>query len=98
MNLVRGLKAVASERRLAILRILGTKEVRESAARGMNATGLRKRLGISQPALSEQMQVLLNTGLVESRAEGRSVIYSRDEERIRQFRQTIMEQLLPPGV
>ena len=96
MNLVKGLKAVASVRRIRILELLGSTKVGKSGERGLSATELRKHLGISQPALNEQMQVLLDVGLVESRHVGRWVIYTRDEERIRQLRQTITDQLLPP--
>lgn len=96
MNLVKGLKAVASERRLKILRLLAGAEATKSPRKGLNASRLCDELDISQPALSEQMQILLSTGLIESHREGREVIYARDEERIRQFRQTIVDQLLPP--
>ena len=96
MNLVKGLKAVASVRRLRILELLRRNKVGKTGERGLPATELRKHLGLSQPALNEQMQVLLDVGLVESRHVGRWVIYTRDEERIRQLRQTITDQLLPP--
>jgi hypothetical protein len=43
------------------------------------------------------MQVLINLGLVESQKAGRFVVYTRDEERIRQLKQTIIDQLLPPA-
>ena len=43
------------------------------------------------------MQTLLDPDLVESRNVGRWVIYTRDEERIRQLKQTIIDQLLPPA-
>jgi len=41
------------------------------------------------------MRVLVGIGLVESRKVGRFVVYTRDEERIRQLKQTIIDQLLP---
>ena len=50
---------------------------------------------VSQPALSEQMEILIGIGLVESQRVGRWVVYTRDEERIRQLKQTIIDQLLP---
>ena len=43
------------------------------------------------------MHVLEDVGLVESRRVGRFVVYTRDEERIRQLKQTIIDQLLPPA-
>ena len=70
MNLVKGLKAVASVRRIRILELLGGTKVGKSGERGLSATELRMHLGLSQPALNEQMQVLLDVGLVESRHVG----------------------------
>jgi hypothetical protein len=43
------------------------------------------------------MQVLIELALVESTKVGRWVLYTRDEERIRQLKQTIIDQLLPPA-
>lgn len=104
MNLVQGLKAVASPTRLKILELLGDPAVANAefrnhgvVHRGATATALRRHVGLSQPALSEQMQKLLSTGLVEAQQVGRWVVYSRDEERIRQLRQTILDRLLPPA-
>ena len=88
---------MASARRLRILELLARPGVGRTGQRGMSATEIRRNLGTSQPALHEQMQVLLDVGLVESRNVGRWVIYSRDEERIRQLRQTILDQLLSAG-
>ncbi|HET9683698.1 MAG TPA: hypothetical protein VFP15_06315, partial [Gemmatimonadaceae bacterium] len=62
---------------------------------GVTAKALRTRLRCRQPALNEQIQLLLDIGLVESRRIGRFVVYTRDEERIRQRKQTIIDQLLP---
>ena len=103
MNLVQGLKAIASPRRLKVLELLRdpavtVTEVESHGAthHGATATALRKQLGISQPALNEQMQILLDAGLVESRNVGRWVVYWLDEGRVGQLRQTIIDQLLPP--
>ena len=102
MDMVKGLKALASPTRLRILELLGNPpegqavDASPGRPRGMTAKALIKQLGCAQPSLVEHMQVLDAVGLVESRKEGRWVIYSRDEERIRQLKQTIIDQLLPP--
>jgi ArsR family transcriptional regulator len=102
MNLMQGLKAIASPTRLKILHLLGDPRalgkdyVTLGNIRGATATALCKRVGVTQPSLSAQMQILLNTGLIEAHPSGRFVIYARDEERIRQFKQTVIDQLLPP--
>jgi ArsR family transcriptional regulator len=64
---------------------------------GVTAKALLKHLRCTQPSLSEQMDVLIGVGLVESQKVGRWVVYTRDEERIRQLKQTIIDQLLPPS-
>jgi ArsR family transcriptional regulator len=56
---------------------------------------LLKNLRCRQPSLTEQMQILEDVGLVETRKVGRWVLYTRDEERLRQLKQTIIEELLP---
>jgi ArsR family transcriptional regulator len=63
--------------------------------KGMTGKDLLKHLRCAQPSLTEQVQILSDVGLVESRKVGRWVLYTRDEERIRQLKQTIIDQLLP---
>ena len=63
----------------------------------MSPTSGAPLLRIRQPSLNEQMAVLIGIGLVEARRVGRWVVYTRDEERIRQLKQTIIDQLLPAG-
>lgn len=101
MILMKGLKALANPTRLRVLELLKNPAAfdgpRGADGRpiGVTAKALVKRLRCSQPTLNEQMQVLVDIGLVESRKIGRFVVYTRDEERIRQLKQTIIDQLLP---
>ena len=101
MVLMNGLKALASPTRLRVLELLKDPSAFAGPRRGdgrplgVTAKDLLKHLRCTQPALHEQMQVLVNLGLVESRRVGRWVVYTRDEERIRQLKQTIIDQLLP---
>jgi DNA-binding transcriptional ArsR family regulator len=102
VQLVKGLKALASPTRLRVLELLKTPGAfvgpRDANGRplGVTATALLKHLRCRQPSLNEQMEILIGIGLVESRKVGRWVVYTRDEERIRQLKQTIIDQLLPP--
>jgi DNA-binding transcriptional ArsR family regulator len=102
MELVKGLRAIASARRLRVLELLKNPEAfdgprgPDGRPLGVTAKALVKQLRCRQPSLNEQMQILINTGLVEARRVGRWVVYTRDEERIRQLKQTIVDQLLPP--
>ena len=102
MQLVPGLKALANPTRLRVLELLRNPTALDGAptgagrTRGLTGKALLKQLKCSQPALNEQMQILIDLGLVERTKVGRWVVYTRDEERIRQLKQTIIDQLLPP--
>ena len=103
MVLAKGLRALANPTRLRVLELLRNPSAfdgpRSADGRplGVTAKALLKHLRCSQPSLNEQMQILIDLGLVESRKVGRWVLYTRDEERIRQLKQTIIDQLLPPA-
>jgi ArsR family transcriptional regulator len=100
VELMKGLKALANPRRLRILELLKDPPPFAAAGagsglKGLTAKDLLKHLRCTQPSVTEQVQILLDVGLVESRKVGRWVLYTRDEERIRQLKQTIIDQLLP---
>ena len=103
MQLMKGLKALANPTRLRVLELLRDPSAfdgprgADGRPLGVTAKTLLKHLRCTQPALNEQMEVLITLGLVESTRVGRWVVYSRDEERIRQLKQTIIDQLLPPA-
>ena len=103
MQLMKGLKALANPTRLRVLELLKDPSAfdgpRDAGGRplGVTAKALLKHLRCTQPSLNEQMALLIHVGLVESRRVGRWVVYTRDEERIRQLKQTIVDQLLPPA-
>jgi DNA-binding transcriptional ArsR family regulator len=50
------------------------------AAGGMNASGLRQGMTISQPAVSQHLAVLRSAGLVREERQGRHVHYEVDPE------------------
>ncbi|HLA91573.1 MAG TPA: metalloregulator ArsR/SmtB family transcription factor, partial [Gemmatimonadaceae bacterium] len=93
MELMKGLKALANPTRLRILQLLKDPPVFAgtggSGRKGVTGKELLKNLRCRQPSLTEQMQILEDVGLVETRKVGRWVLYTRDEERIRQLKQTI---------
>jgi len=103
MILEKGLKALANPTRLRVLELLKNPAAfdgprgADGRPLGVTAKALVKHLRCAQPSLNEQMHVLEDVGLVESRRVGRFVVYTRDEERIRQLKQTIIDQLLPPA-
>jgi len=103
MVLMDGLKAIANPTRMRILELLRDPSRFEGPRGpdgrpiGVTAKALLPHVRITQASLNEQVAILVKNGLVESRKVGRWVVYSRDEERIRQLKQTIIDQLLPPA-
>jgi DNA-binding transcriptional ArsR family regulator len=83
---VEALSALAHEGRLSIFRLL----VR--AGRGGLAAGeISRKLDILPNTLSANLTLLANAGLVTSRRDGRSVIYSADYERMTGLLSFLME-------
>ena len=68
------LKAVAHPARFSILSLLSEGE--------RNVGEIEKVTGISQPSLSQQLAVLRNAGLVETRKDSKLVYYSLDQSRL----------------
>lgn len=87
------LRALANERRLQILEWL--KEPREHfppqvdgdlVRDGVCAALIAEKLGVSQPALSEHMRILVDAGLVRAKRIKQWTFYKRDEAEIRQVK------------
>jgi ArsR family transcriptional regulator len=103
MQLHKGLRALANPTRLRVLELLRDPaafdgpRAADGRPLGVTAKALLRHRRCSQPAFHEQMDVLIGLGIVESSRVGRWVVYKRDEERIRQLKQTIIDHLLPPG-
>ncbi|WP_156495362.1 ArsR/SmtB family transcription factor [Croceicoccus estronivorus] len=66
-----GLKAIAHPLRYAILAALSGAE--------LNVGEIETATGITQPALSQQLSILRNAGLVTSRRDAKMVYYRGDE-------------------
>lgn len=75
---VEALSALAHASRLAVFRLL----VR-AGAEGMAAGDIAREIGALPNTLSTHLAILGNAGLVRSRREGRSVIYSADYDGMR---------------
>jgi ArsR family transcriptional regulator len=87
------LRALANERRLQILQWL--KEPRahfrpqvdgDLVRDGVCAALIAEKLGVSQPALSEHMRILVAAGLVRAKRIKQWTFYKRDEAEIRQVK------------
>ena len=77
LKAVEALSALAHEGRLSIFRLL----VRAGCG-GLPAGEISRKLDVLPNTLSANLTVLANAGLIESRREGRSVIYNADYERM----------------
>jgi DNA-binding transcriptional ArsR family regulator len=87
------LRALANQRRLQILQWL--KAPREHfppqvdgdlVRDGVCAVLIAEKLGVSQPALSEHMRILVAAGLVRAKRIKQWTFYRRDEAEIRQLK------------
>ncbi len=74
---VTALGALAHEGRLAVFRMLV-----QAGADGVAAGEIARRLGVPANSLSANLTILSHAGLVESRREGRSIIYTAAYERM----------------
>ena len=83
---VKALAALAQESRLNAFRLL----VR-SGPRGVAAGEIARQLEIPHNTLSSHLTILVNAGLVESRRDGRSIIYSVDFKGTRELLAFLVE-------
>ena len=94
------LRALANERRLQVLEWL--KDPRAHFPRqvdgdlvkdGVCGLLLARKLGVSQPTLSEHMRVLARAGLVRGKRIKQWTFYQRDERRIRELKRGLLGQI-----
>lgn len=93
MDTAAALRALANERRLQILEWLKDPEAHfrpqvdgDLVKDGVCAALIAEKLGVSQPALSEHMKILVNAGLVRGKRIKQWTFYRRDEAEIRQIK------------
>lgn len=91
-NAVVALSALAQETRLKLFRLL----VRRGPE-GYPAGEIGKRLGIAPATLSFHLTQLSQAGLVDSRREGRSIIYSADYKRMGELMNFLTEHCCRDG-
>ena len=87
------LRALANERRLQVLEWLKHPRAHvppqvdgDLQRDGVCGLNLARKLGVSQPTLSEHMRVLARAGLVRSKRIKQWTFYKRDERRIRELK------------
>ncbi len=70
---IKRLSALAQDNRLAVFRLLV-----KAGPEGVAAGAIARSLAITPNTLSAQLTILSNAGLVASRRDGRSIIYTAD--------------------
>ena len=83
---VASLAALAHEGRLAAFRLLV-----QAGAEGLPAGEIARRLGVLPNTLSASLNILSHAGLITSRREGRSIIYTADYQAMRELLAFLME-------
>jgi DNA-binding transcriptional ArsR family regulator len=98
MLMVQAIRAVASERRLQILDWLKDPVAHfppqvdgDLVTDGVCGVLIAEKLGVSQPTASEHLKILTQAGLVRGKRIKQWTFYRRDEARIREVKQAIME-------
>jgi DNA-binding transcriptional ArsR family regulator len=86
MTAIKRLSALAQESRLAVFRLL-IKAGRD----GVPAGEIARTLAITPNTLSAQLTVLVNAGLISSRRDGRSIIYTADYDGMSELLVYLME-------
>jgi DNA-binding transcriptional ArsR family regulator len=97
MSIESAIRALASERRLLILEWL-----KDPAAHfppqvdgdlmrdGVCGVLIARKLGVSQPTVSQHMKILTQTGLVRAKRIKQWTFYKRDEKHIREIKKTVL--------
>ncbi len=100
MHADRLLRAVASDRRLQILEWLRTPRAHfarqldgDLVRDGVCGVLIARKLGVSQPTVSEHLRILAEAGLVRGKRIKQWTFYRRDERRIRDLKRRILARL-----
>lgn len=80
------LSALAHERRLSVFRLLI-----QAGPEGVAAGEIARRLGVLPNTLSSSLNILSHAGLIRSRRDGRSIIYTADYDAMRLLLAFLME-------
>jgi len=91
-SLNRILHVIADPTRRRILESLKARSA-QTKAKGLCASDIEGKIGLSQPTISHHMSVLENAGLIRSQKEGQWRWYRRNEPAIRDFAKSLKQSL-----
>ena len=98
MSISQALRALASDRRLQVLEWLKDPVAHfppqvdgDLVEDGVCGVLIADKLGVSQPTASEHLKILVQAGLVRSKRIKQWTFYKRDEVRIDEMKQTVLE-------
>jgi len=98
MTIPKAIRALANERRLQVLEWLKDPTVHfppqvdgDLVEDGVCGVLIAEKLGVSQPTVSEHLKILADAGLVRPKRIKQWTFYKRDEPRIRELKQEILE-------
>lgn len=75
--MINSLKALGDPHRKSILRLLSRQE--------MGACEIIHAIGLSQPAISYHLKILIQANLIRSQKEGKTVFYTLDKDGLKKF-------------
>src|SRR5215467_6006699 len=97
MNIAEAIRALANERRLQILEWLKDPTANfppqvdgDLVKDGVCGVLIAEKLGVSQPTVSEHLEILSHAGLLTSKRIKQWTFYKRDEPRIREIKKAIL--------
>ena len=100
MDIADVLRALANERRLLILEWLKEPKAHfppqidgDLVKDGVCGVLIAKKLGVSQPTVSEHLKVLSQVGLLRGKRIKQWTFYKRDESRIKEVKRAIQAQV-----
>ena len=91
LSAITALAALAQETRLEIFRALVRAHSPHQEKAGLSAGALADELGVAAPTLSFHLKELARAGLVQSRRDGRSIIYTADLSAMSQLTDYLLE-------
>src|SRR5258708_6099553 len=100
MPISQAIGALANERRLQVLqwlkahaKLFGDQTDGDLVKDGVCGVLIAKKLGVSQPTISEHLKILSQAGLLRPKRIRQWTFYKRDEARIREMKRALLKNI-----